>query len=303
MGVQMAVLGSYDQARSPSVLGKALRRLTGLTVICATLLQACGGSDEGTPFVVAAPADTITVQNVVEGKTLDVVGYNLAHATTGSNAKDWLNYSDVKNARVFMSIANMKKGVTTDPITNTSTAFLARKQAFRTTALADADFQGSAADITYLKLINSNLKTQTLNDTNTYQVGTWFPELRDLGVDILISLTASASATSGFPLTLAADKVAPADNSQAWQLWRHYYATAFILARDYDIRRYSMFNEPNGWVSSGNSWTTSTASDRADEWALRLRICSDAIQAAINDVNTAKGKTLVEVTRVFRLPR
>ena len=43
-----------------------------------------------------------------------------------------------------------------------------------------------------------------------------------------------------------------------------------------------MFNEPNNFVGQTEP-----------DWMLRLRICSDAIQAAIADVNSAFGKSLV----------
>ncbi|MFZ9127424.1 MAG: hypothetical protein ACO22W_12620, partial [Steroidobacteraceae bacterium] len=59
-----------------------------------------------------------------------------------------------------------------------------------------------------------------------------------------------------------------------------------MLSRDYQVRRFSMFNEPNGW----------SPAITVEDWALRLRVCSDAIQSAVADMNSRYGRALsVEV--------
>ena len=86
----------------------------------------------------------------------------------------------------------------------------------------------------------------------------------------------STCSPTTFPLAGATDYPG------SWEIWQHYYAQAYLLSRDYNVHRFSMFNEPNNWSGETEA-----------DWMLRLRVCSDAIQAAITDVNSAFGKSLV----------
>ena len=104
------------------------------------------------------------------------------------------------------------------------------------------------------------------------QVNYALSQLRQLGVQILVNITASRST---FPISDANDWAGK------WELWQHYYAEAFYLAREFDVQRFQMYNEPN--IASGL-----TQSD----YLQRLQLASDAVQSALAEVNRIYGKSL-----------
>jgi hypothetical protein len=95
-----------------------------------------------------------------------------------------------------------------------------------------------------------------------------------MGIQIQVQCTASESI---LPITSSTDYAG------RWELWQHYYASAFYYARYFDVTRYQMFNEPDH-PNAGGITTT--------EWLLRLQLASDAIRSAISDVNSLYGKSL-----------
>src|SRR3989442_1228221 len=68
-----------------------------------------------------------------------------------------------------------------------------------------------------------------------------------------------------------------------WEQWQFAYVMAYHAARDYDVQRFQWYNEPN------QSSATISVADYTD----RLRVTSDAIKAAVADVNRIYGKALV----------
>ena len=221
---------------------------------------------------VAATA-AITVSAEVVGTTPDTLGYNIAHAMAGSNVADWWRYSGARAARVFLSASDIES---TDDIAGVGdgvsdrATFDQRRAALR----ANAANPAVALDTRYVRWSNFTAAYGSVaTGNNRFSVSWWFPRLRSMGVDILANITASPSR---FPL---ADT---ADHANMWELWQHYYAQAFLLARDHGVTRYSMFNEPNGWSPAIS----------VENWARRLRVASDAIQSAIADVNARYGTTL-----------
>ncbi|HMZ22459.1 MAG TPA: hypothetical protein PLD20_31300, partial [Blastocatellia bacterium] len=223
----------------------------------------------------AAFVPTITVQNTQAGTTPDVLGYNLGHFMVGSNVADWWRYSGVKAVRVFVSPSGIEP---TDDIAGTgdgvssSSTFFARRAALR----ANAANAGQALDNNFINwpVFYDTYANWVADGSNRFILDPTFTALRAQGIEILANITASPSR---FPL--ASDT----DWANMWELWQHYYAEAFYLSSTYDVRRYGMFNEPNNW----------SPAITADDWHRRLRVCSDAIQAAIADANTRYSKSLV----------
>ena len=221
----------------------------------------------------AGMAATLTITGSSGGVTPDILGYNLGHYMDGSNASDWFRYSGVKAARIFLSPSDIEPNDDISPTgdgVNSSSTFFSRRAALR----ANAASQTATLSSTYIKwsyfLSNYASVSSGGNEIRpSYALG----NLRDMGVDILANITAS---DGRFPIT------SDSDWAGKWELWQHYYAQAFILSRDYGVRRFSMFNEPNNWSGM-------TPAD----WLMRLRICSDAIQCAVADMNSRYGKALV----------
>lgn len=223
--------------------------------------------------VATAAVASITVSPTVIGTTPAVLGYNTAHAMAGSNAADWWRYSGVRAARVFVSASDIEA---TDDISgtgdgvNSQSTFDQRRAAVR----ANAANPVASLDNQYVSWSRFTAAyAQVASGNNRFAVATWFPQLRSMGADILVNITASPSR---FPLADAGDF------ANAWELWQHYYAQSFLLSRDYGVARFSMFNEPNGW----------TPSISVENWARRLRIASDAIQSAVSDMNNRYGRSV-----------
>lgn len=239
-----------------------------------------------TPVATAAPTATISTNAVativvgatVAGSTPQVLGYNLGHFRQGSNAADWWRYSGVKAARAFIRPSDIEP---IDDITEVGdgvsdqASFASRRSALR----ANAANVSVALDSNYVNWTSFSAAYQKLDETNNnkFAPSYAFTELRAQGVSILANITASPSR-----LPLANSE----DWANAWELWQHYYAQAFLLGRDYDIERYGMFNEPNNWT-----WPKETT-DKVGNWLRRLQLASDAIQSALADVNSRYGTAL-----------
>lgn len=219
-----------------------------------------------------AASATIVVSSSVIG-TSPVLGYNIAHGMDGSNAADWWRYDGAKAARVFLSVSDIEPtddiAGTGDGVTSKST-FEGRRAALRANA-SSAATPLDAQYVNWTKFLTAYGTVATGN--NRFSVSSWFPQLRAQGVDILANITASPSR---FPVASATDY------ANIWELWQHFYAQAFILSRDYGVVRYGTFNEPNNWSPAIS----------VENWALRLRIASDAIRSAIADMNARYGRSL-----------
>jgi acetyl esterase/lipase len=234
----------------------------GTTVVTIT---ATGPYGTATSTLNLISTESITVATIPEGTTPSILGYNLGHFMNSGDAVDWFRYSGVKGARVFISASDLQGS--TSPgrakVTSLST-FNSNVSAARTMGTSGS---------TYIKWSDYNYNYNSTAGSNDINYANAFSALTGLGVDILVNITCSPGT---FPLTSATDYAG------WWEIWQHYYAQAYLLSRDYGIRRFSMFNEPNNWSGMTES-----------DWLLRLRICSEAIQAGVNDMNAAYGRNIV----------
>jgi hypothetical protein len=220
----------------------------------------------------AHAVETLVVEAAVAGRTPVALGYNMGHFLENTNAADWFRYSGVDSARLFMSVSDLEPvddlGPVGDGVTDQASFFTRRAVLRANAANPSAPLSG---DYVNWQAFTTNLgKLSTGN--NRLRYSHVLATLRDRGVSVLVNLTASPGR---FPLS------GPGDWVGRWELWQHYYAVSYLLARDFNVRRVSMYNEPNG----------STLDE--EQWHDRLRICSDAIQAAIADVNSRHGRSLV----------
>ena len=219
----------------------------------------------------ADAVETLTVGADVVGSTPTALGYNLGHFLENSNAADWFRHTGVDSARLFMSVSDLEPADDIPPAgdgVDSESSFLARRALVRGN-VADSNAALSPAFVNWASFTTNLAKLSTGN--NVLRPSHVLATLRDTGVDLLVNLSASPGR---FPITGADDWAG------RWELWQHYYAVSHVLARDYGVRRFSMFNEPNG---SGLT---------EEQWHERLRICSDAIQAGIADMNARHGRSL-----------
>ncbi|MEY4567282.1 MAG: hypothetical protein RLY14_2252, partial [Planctomycetota bacterium] len=216
---------------------------------------------------------TLTASQTVVGQTPATLGYNLGHFMDGSNAADWWRYEGVKAARAFVSPSDIEPN---DDIAGVGdgvadmASFLARRAALR----ANASNAGQSLDNSFINWPKFQGTYQnSIGSTNRFTINHAFAQLRAQNTEILVNMTASLSR---FPL--AGDS----DWANKWELWQHYYAQAFYLGSNFDVERFSVFNEPNNWTGL-----------TVDNWLIRVNVASDAIQSAISDVNARYGKSLV----------
>ena len=225
----------------------------------------------------ALGAESLAILKSQTGTTPLTLGYNLGHFMPDSNAADWFRHSGVDGARIFMSAAAIEPNDDIAPVgdgVTSETSFFNRRALLR----ANAGSPTAALSNTYVNwpyFIGNYPDTTTSG--NRLRLDYVFGSLRDMGVEMLANITASPSR---FPI--AGENDWPAK----WELWQHYYAQAFLLSRDYGVRSFGMFNEPNGVEGLLEA-----------DWLLRLRICSDAIQCAIEDMNSRHARNLIP--RIF----
>jgi Bacterial TSP3 repeat len=219
-----------------------------------------------------ASSATLTIQTNPSGTTPDLLSYNTGHFYPGSNTREWWHYSGVTGARVFVAPSEIEA---TDDIGGrgdgvlTQTDFLNRKAALRASPLNTNYINWS--------YFTNRYESHTLVGANKIRVNYAFSQLRQLNIEITVNITASQSF-----LTITNSN----DWAGKWELWQHYYAQGFYLAREFDVKRYQMYNEPDHPNANGLT--------QAD-FLQRLQLASDAIQSAIADVNAMYGKSLTPI--------
>jgi hypothetical protein len=217
-----------------------------------------------------AHAVTVTLSATVAGKTPEIVGYNSGHFMAGSNTADWWRFSNVNGARVWPTPTTVEASDDNswwgDGV-DSQTAFVNRRDLLRQNPL-----NTSYINWTYFENRYANSPTTGSNNINLAYA---FGQLHDLHIDPLVEINYT---NSSFPWDPAGTAAGWADR---WEQWQHFYAQAFYLAKNFDVHRIQMYNEPNG------------DDIPASEWLERLRFSSDAVQAAVADVNRIYGKSLV----------
>jgi hypothetical protein len=238
------------------------------TVRNGTFTLAIEGTEILLNYVVGNPAIATITLGALSPLPFPKIGYNWGHFMPGTNAVDWWRYSGVKQVRVFLTPSEVESSDDLAPhgdgVTDQA-SFLDRRAALRADPL-NPDYINWA-------YFNSRYENNTFLN-NRFRLNYAFGELRKLGVEIKAQVTASESR---LPI------LDHNDWAGKWELWQHYYAQAFYLARHFDVRRWAMFNEPNH--PNANGLTVSN-------WLMRMRLASDAIQAATADVNALYGKAL-----------
>ena len=218
-------------------------------------------------FTIAEAAPNLTVGTTVTGATPQILGYNMGTFWEGSNTPDWWRYAGVNAARMFLHPNNFPLQGTDD--VTTSGQFLAQKAALQTDPLGYANIDWATfAD----RFANRNVQSGGI--AQRYKVDYTVGTLRDMGIGMLMQISASEGF---FPIADANDW------GGKWQLWKHYYAMAFHLARYFDVHRFQMFNEPDHPNANGLL---------PGNWLMRLQLVRDAVESAITDVNRLYGKNL-----------
>jgi len=216
-----------------------------------------------------ALAVNITTSGSVIGQTPEIVGYNSGHFMPNSNTADWWRFSGVNGARIFSTPTVVEASDDLAPWgdgVSSQATFVTRRDNLRANPLSP----------TYINCPTSKaVPNNPTSGSNNINLKYAFGQLHDLGID---SLAQIGYTNSSFPGDPAGTVAGWADR---WETMAHFYIQAFYLAKNFDVHRFQMYNEPN-------------ADDiPADEWQERLRFSSDAVQAAVADVNRIYGKSLI----------
>jgi hypothetical protein len=218
----------------------------------------------------AARAVNIAPTATLAGKTPEIVGYNSGHFLPGSNTADWWRFSGVNGARIFSTPTVVEASDDLAPWgdgVSSQATFVARRDALRANPLSTAYINWP--------YIEGRYQNNSMAGSNKMSLGYAFGQLHNLGIDSLAQIGYS---NGSFAWDAGGTAAGWADR---WEQWQHFYMQAFYLAKNFDVHRFQMYNEPNG------------DDIPASEWLERLRFSSDAVQAAVADVNRIYGKSLV----------
>jgi Concanavalin A-like lectin/glucanases superfamily len=199
-------------------------------------------------------------------------GYNLGHYLSNSNASDWFNYSGANGARLFATPSRIYSAGSISTFNNTITSLTNFNN-------AKAAVRAAGENSTYINwdTYNTNIAAFTGINVNNYpnyiDLNYTLSDLNSKGTKTLINFDASINT---FPI------LSSTDWSNMWLLWGNFYATSYLFAKNYNIKDWQMFNEPD---LVGTNLPLSA-------WLLRLELTSDAIQSAVSDYNTTYSKSL-----------
>ena len=197
-------------------------------------------------------AAEVRVTDQVVGKTPLIIGINTGDMPQGSAFPEWIRALGVNGARLRLNIApqsaeNSKIASAADL---TRKAKELRAQAEKKTPL--------------LWQYPSKMSTESLH------------ALREAKIEILATITCPYA----FKLLQSDGKT---NWSNAWSFWEAYYAEAYQLATQHQVRRFQLFNEPNHKES---------AKLTQEEYSARMAIGTDAIQAALSDASQSTKTAL-----------
>ena len=212
-------------------------------------------------------AQTVTINSNVVGETPGVIGLNSGNYVAGANTTSYWRWIGVNGARIFTSAPNIEQDDDIpgngDGVFSPGT-FLTRRSLVR----------ANPTDPTLINFAEFEEGYSSQPDFINFDLA--YSELSSNG----ISPMAIINRTEGqFPF---AANGTPAGWADRWEHWQHYYAQAYYLGSNYDVQRYSMYNEPD---------QSSQDVTQAD-YLNRLQLASDAIQSALEDVNRDFGKNL-----------
>lgn len=203
----------------------------------------------------------VTVNKNVIGNTMKYIAYNQGYYMPGSNISGWLEYSNVNSLRVWTSMNDYvpEETVNYQKNLNTLEEFEAYKHELRSSPEKN--------NFIKWKLILERCRKQQFS-TNSMVFEYALLELKRLNIDVVLQMN-----STDFDHTW----------SNKWKQWQRFYALAFYAAKTGDVTMFAMQNEPNHRHSGPMKIT---------QYVNAMKIVSDAIYCAIQDVNKLYGKHL-----------
>lgn len=205
---------------------------------------------------------TIHVSPETNGKSMQYVAYNQAYYLPGTNVSGWLEYAGVNSLRVWTSLGSYVpvSTVQSDAPVSGLDEFERRKSELR------ANPENNRF-IAWDELMNIFSSADT-SSTNAMVFDYALKETKRLGIDVILQIN---------------ERRFDDDWTHKWQQWQRFYALAYHAAKKGDVGMFSIQNEPNHRHSGPM---------RIEEWLVGMRIASDAIRCAVEDVNRLYSKNL-----------
>ena len=188
-------------------------------------------------------AAEVRVTDQVVGKTPAILGINTGDMPQGSTFPEWIRALGVNGARLRLNVA---------PESNASSKISSSGDLVRKSKELRAQAENKTP---LLWQYPSKISTESLH------------ALREAKIELLATITCPYA----FKLLQSDGKT---NWSNALSFWEAYYAEAYQLASQHQVRRYQLFNEPNHKES---------AKLTQEEYSARMVIGTDAIQAALSD--------------------
>ncbi|NDV83626.1 DNRLRE domain-containing protein [Bacteroides sp. 51] len=203
----------------------------------------------------------VTVHKNVIGKSMKYVAYNQGYYLPGSNISGWLEYANVNSLRVWTSLDDYvpQSAVLNDKKLSTLEGFEAYKYELRSHPEHNRFIRW--------KPITEQCENICFS-TNSMVFEYVLKELKRLNIEAVIQIN-----STDFDGTW----------SNKWKQWQRYYALAFYAAKTGDVTMYAMHNEPNHRHAGPM---------KIEQYVEAMKIVSDAIYCAVQDVNKQYGKHL-----------
>lgn len=203
----------------------------------------------------------VTVNKNVVGNTMKYVAYNQGYYMPGSNISGWLEYSNVNSLRVWTSMNDYvpEEAVNYQKNLNTLEEFESYKHELRSNPEKN-NF------IKWKPILERCRKQQFSTNSMVFEYA--LLELKRLNIDVVLQMN-----STDFDNTW----------SNKWKQWQRFYALAFYAAKTGDVTMFAMQNEPNHRHSGPMKIT---------QYVDAMKVVSDAIYCAIQDVNKLYGKHL-----------
>lgn len=204
----------------------------------------------------------VTINKDIVGNTMKYVAYNQGYYMPGSNISGWLEYSNVNSLRVWTSMNDYvpEEAVNYEKNLNTLEEFEAHKYELRSSPEKN-NF------IKWESILERCRKQQFSTNSMVFEYA--LHELKRLNIDVVLQMN-----STDFNNTW----------SNKWKQWQRFYALAFYAAKTGDVTMFAMQNEPNHRHSGPMKIT---------QYVDAMKIVSDAVYCAVQDVNKLYGKHLV----------
>ena len=206
-------------------------------------------------------ARVVTSGGASPGKTAALVGFSATDVQVGTNAVLWARYSGAQTFRTFGSV----------PPENVVGA--KNTPNFGDNVTSEALFNGARDKLSAAPEPSDLVTWSYIRDyIKTHKAAGVLPMAAALNAPLVVEIKTVAKT---IPLSSG---TAPGDWESKWEVWKNYFACAYVYAHDYNVSRFELYNEPD---------LTSTQPSLPPDYTIRAELAGDAIQSGVAAANAA----------------